>query len=198
MVEHIFGGDWTDKKLECLQAYLAEYRKIFERNERARHFRTWYVDAFAGTGSRVNKKHSPAISPLFEDVYKDKVSERYKEGSAIRALALKSPFDRYLFVEKSRTRVGELERSIRAGYPMLASRCEFDPRDANESLQHWCAHRDWRHERAVVFLDPYGMQVRWKTIEMLGATNAVDLWYLFPLGSGVLRLLRRDGEIEES
>ncbi len=41
----------------------------------------------------------------------------------------------------------------------------------------------------MVFLDPYGMQVEWSTIEALAATKAIDLWYLFPLGVGVARLL---------
>jgi hypothetical protein len=48
-----------------------------------------------------------------------------------------------------------------------------------------------------VFLDPYGMQVEWSTIEALAATKAVDLWYLFPLGVGVARLLTHSGEIDE-
>lgn len=48
-----------------------------------------------------------------------------------------------------------------------------------------------------MFLDPYGMQVEWSTIKALAATKAVDLWYLFPLGVGVARLLTHSGEIEK-
>lgn len=50
----------------------------------------------------------------------------------------------------------------------------------------------------MVFLDPYGMQVEWTTVQTLATTKAIDLWYLFPLGVGVARLLKRDGKIEES
>lgn len=50
----------------------------------------------------------------------------------------------------------------------------------------------------MVFLDPYGMQVRWKTIEALADTGAIDLWILFPLGVAVNRLIRRDGNIGDS
>jgi three-Cys-motif partner protein len=53
---------------------------------------------------------------------------------------------------------------------------------------------DWKKCRAVVFLDPYGLQVNWDTIEKLGGTEAVDLWLLFPLGQAVMRLLRKEGE----
>lgn len=50
---------------------------------------------------------------------------------------------------------------------------------------------DWRQWRAVVFLDPYGMQVDWSLIERLAETRAIDLWILFPLGQAVIRLLKR-------
>ena len=45
-----------------------------------------------------------------------------------------------------------------------------------------------------MFLDPYGMQVNWKTIKAIAKTEAIDLWYLFPLGIGVNRLLQKDIE----
>ena len=47
----------------------------------------------------------------------------------------------------------------------------------------------------MLFLDPYGMQVEWQTIEAIAKTKAIDLWLLFPLGIGVSRLLTRSGEI---
>jgi len=80
----------------------------------------------------------------------------------------------------------------------LLPRCDFRPGDANDILRAWCRERDWQKERAVVFLDPYGMQVEWATIEALAATKGIDLWYLFPLGVGVARLLTRHGDIDEA
>ena len=50
----------------------------------------------------------------------------------------------------------------------------------------------------MLFLDPYGMQVEWSTIEAIAATKAIDLWMLFPLGVGVNRLLTRSGDIPAS
>jgi three-Cys-motif partner protein len=44
----------------------------------------------------------------------------------------------------------------------------------------------------VVFIDPPGAQIRWETVEAIARTEAVDLWYLFPVGQTVNRLLRRD------
>ena len=66
--------------------------------------------------------------------------------------------------------------------------------DANTRLLSLVESTDWSKARAVVFLDPYGMQVDWKTIQQLGKTAAVDLWLLFPLGHAVMRLLRKEGE----
>ncbi len=43
MVDHSFGGPWTERKLKCLRDYLSAYRTIFTFNEKARYFRTWYV-----------------------------------------------------------------------------------------------------------------------------------------------------------
>lgn len=192
---HTFGGAWTDDKLDRLEKYLSAYRTIFERNERAQYFKTWYVDAFAGTGTR-SVQDGPAES-LFGGDYEDPESQSYRDGSAKIALRLESQFDGYLFIEKSKTRLNELRQHIEMHHRNLLNRCEFGAGDANAYLRSWVAARDWRRERAVVFLDPYGMQVEWKTIELLAETRAIDLWYLFPLGIGVARLLVRDGKIEE-
>lgn len=199
MAEHKFGGDWTDVKLAKLEKYLRAYRMIFSGNERARHFRTWYVDAFAGTGSRAMSVRRGAATRLFGgDVYNDDDTKRYRAGSARIALGLQDPFQNYLFIEKSRSRVSELKKMIEREHPGLVSRCDFRQGDANQVLKRWCQKRDWSKERAVVFLDPYGMQVDWSTVRALGATKGVDLWYLFPLGVGVARLLKRDGKLDES
>lgn len=189
MVEHSFGGRWTERKLKCLRDYLAAYRTIFTGNERARYFRTWYVDAFAGTGSRAAAADLPLL-----DIDEDAEAKEYQDGSARIALGLPSPFDCYIFVEKSRNRADELRRVIETEYKQLYDRCEIRTGDANAEIRNWCAERDWLKDRAVVFLDPYGMQVEWATVQTLAATKGVDLWYLFPI---IARLLRHDGKIDE-
>lgn len=200
MADHKFGGDWTDVKLAKLEKYLKAYRTIFSGNEKARHFKTWYVDAFAGTGSRTTADVPRNRNALLfaDDVYEDSEIKGYRDGSAKIALGLSDPFHNYLFIEKSRSRVGELKSLIEKDHPGLVSRCDLRQGDANEVLKTWCGERDWKKERAVVFLDPYGMQVSWSTIQTLGATKGIDLWYLFPLGVGVARLLKHDGKLDAS
>jgi len=198
VTEHRFGGDWTETKLACLRSYLLQYRHIFRQNERARFFKTWFVDAFAGTGSRVDTAAQNEALTLFHDVYGDLDAGNYREGSASIALSLDDPFDNYLFIEKSAARMHTLKENLSKAHPHRMTRCSFEMGDANDVIKRWSAVRNWKRERAVVFLDPYGMQVEWRTIELLGQTKAVDLWYLFPLGVGVSRLLTRHGDMEES
>lgn len=125
MIEHSFGGNWTEDKLSRLKNYLTAYRTIFTKNERAKFFTTWYVDAFAGTGSRSSADASSSYLTLLADVYEDADTNRYRDGSAKIALGLESPFDKYLFIEKSKSRFSELEKVIGADFALLANRCEF-------------------------------------------------------------------------
>lgn len=48
-----------------------------------------------------------------------------------------------------------------------------------------------------MFLDPYGMEVKWDTIVAISKTKAIDLWLLFPLGVAVNRMLTKNGKIDE-
>jgi three-Cys-motif partner protein len=82
-------------------------------------------------------------------------------------------------------------------YSLLADRITLVNEEANSYLQRLC-RESWDGKRAVVFLDPFGMQVKWTTIETLARTKAVDTWILFPLGVAVNRLLTRSGEINEA
>ena len=81
---------------------------------------------------------------------------------------------------------------MRQEFPELADRISVRVADANTFLQEWCRETDWDRNRAVVFLDPYGMQVDWSAIEAIAATGAIDFWILFPLGQAVNRLLTRN------
>lgn len=188
-----FGGDWTETKLARLKEYLTSYRNIFSANEKARYFTTWYVDAFAGTGSRVATilSHS-SIFP--DDPYASAESAAFRDGSARIALGLQKPFDQYLFIEKSKPKADELEAVVNKDFPQLMQRSKIWRGDANSVLVQWCSERNWAKDRAVVFLDPFGMQVDWKTVEVLGRTKGVDLWYLFPLA--IARMLPKNGIME--
>lgn len=185
MQGHRFGGNWTEDKLLRLRKYLSAYTTIFTSNERASYLTTIYVDAFAGTGQRAAPSPDSPTPLLF-----DNDAEELKKGSAVIALENNPPFDRFLFIERKAEFARQLD-DLRERFPERASRIEIRQGEANQRLQQWAAETDWRIHRAVVFLDPYGMEVEWSTIESLAKTKAIDLWILFPLGQAVIRLLTK-------
>jgi three-Cys-motif partner protein len=192
MAKHVFGGDWTADKLERVRKYLCAYTTIFKKNVRASYFTTSYVDAFAGTGQRVQaagRRGKPEARIFEEEDASD--AEALQKGSARIALEVEPSFDRYVFIEKRAKRVKELE-ALRREFPDKAKAIQIERADANEFLKRWCKQTDWQRHRAVGFLDPYGMQVDWTTIEAIAATKAIDLWLLFPLGVAVNRLLTKN------
>jgi three-Cys-motif partner protein len=185
---HRFGGDWTTKKLEILRSYLSAYTKVLKNQA----FKTAYIDAFAGTGYRVLRRTETEGDLFFPDLAEE-APQRLLEGSARMALQVEPRFNRYIFVEKDPDRSRQLEE-LRSDFPQLAKGILIQTGEANKVIQELC-RKDWRRHRAVLFLDPYGMQVEWATIEEVAKTGAIDLWVLFPLGIGVNRLLPRSGEI---
>jgi three-Cys-motif partner protein len=185
-----FGGDWTEKKLDCIQQYLEAYTKILKKYR----YKIAYIDAFAGTGYREiadDDTGQVAFPELTEEE-----PDSLLAGSVQRSLAVNPPFDSYIFIERSITKCTELE-SIVATYTAIADRVKVINQDANDYLSDLCRY-DWTHHRAVLFLDPFGMQVKWSTIECIAKTKAIDMWLLFPLGIGVARLLKNDGLIRET
>ena len=191
MAEQVFGGSWTEEKLTRLRKYLEAYTVIFTRNPKAKLLRRIYVDAFAGSGIRSSDVGDAELQDgrMFEE---DRDALGFMKGSARVALEIDPPFHRYLFIEKDPDFAGELGK-LRLEFPTLSDRIEIRNEDANTVLVDWTRGTSWQGQRAVVFLDPYGMQVEWKTIECIAQTRAIDLWLLFPLGQGVNRLLTRHG-----
>ena len=191
---HRFGGDWTEQKLECVSKYLHAYTTIMNKQQ----FHYAYIDAFAGTGYREMENDEDADELMFPDLVSSEVVG-FHDGSARNALEVEPPFMKYIFIEKDATRYAELEE-LRKEF-LLKDRFSEDMieclrEDANNYLKDLC-RKSWKSHRALVFLDPYGMQVDWKTIESIAQTQAIDLWILFPLGT-VNRLLKRNGEIRPS
>jgi three-Cys-motif partner protein len=192
--EHQFGGDWTTRKLEVLAGYLRSYTTALKNTP----FRKLYIDAFAGTGYRDASRgdeDDSSQNTLFPDMAEPE-PQSFLDGSARLALQTEPRFDQYIFIERSPERCVHLKR-LKSEFPALSNLVDIQQGDANAKIQQLCT-RDWRSTRAVLFLDPYGMQVEWKTIEAIAQTKAIDLWLLFPLGIGVNRLLTKSGDIPQS
>jgi three-Cys-motif partner protein len=186
-----FGGSWTAEKLERVRKYLVAYATIMNQQ----HFRFAYIDAFAGTGYNTTKVREEGTVSLFPELTAGE-SKKFIDGSARIALRVQPRFTKYIFIEKNPSRFAELNK-LKEEFPALASDIVLINADANAYLKDVCENRNWTRNRAVLFLDPFGMQVTWETMKAIAKTKAVDLWILFPLGIGVNRLLRRDAKISQ-
>jgi three-Cys-motif partner protein len=187
--KHNFGGQWTEEKLRRVKKYLVAYATIMNKQQ----FRFAFIDAFAETGYRILPDEQNGSQLAMPELLEDD-TRTFVEGSAKIALDVRPRFSNYIFIERDAKKIVELEK-LRNSYPELSKDVFIVNKDANEWLQDRCRNYTWKKDRAVLFLDPYGMQVSWSTIEAIAETKAIDLWILFPLGVAVNRLLRRDAQI---
>jgi three-Cys-motif partner protein len=173
----------TGGKLDKLEQYLKCFTQVLKNQP----FDLIYFDAFAGTPEiDIEGDQNPTL-PTLE-------ATAFLAGSSKRALKFGDKFSKYIFVDRKRSNVKELQQ-LRAEFPDIAERIEIRHSDANNELLDFC--RNWpKNRRAVVFLDPYGNQVSWQTVEAIAATQCIDLWYLFPAGLGVYRQISKAGKHE--
>jgi three-Cys-motif partner protein len=182
MSVHSFGGTWTERKLSVVRRYLEIYAQALKNQT----FQRVYIDAFAGTGDRTDKRREtlPLLDlPEFEAI---------RKGSARLALEVEPPFHRYVLIERATRRASELT-ALKSEFP--TRQIEIINDDANDAIAALCKATNWRNTRGVVFLDPYGLQVTWHTLGAIACTRALDVWVLFPSGMGLNRLLTKSGDI---
>jgi len=194
-------GPWARDKLDRLRKYLLAYTRIMARQSWAQRY--VYVDAFAGPG-RARVRASLADDPTYdifsigEELRKDEEVRQVLDGSPLVALQIEPPFTNYVFLEREPDRVEMLKRLEHEykGRRKIVIRHG----DCNHYLNDKLVNNpqiNWKKCRAVVFLDPFGMQVPWKTIARLAATRAIEVFLNFPVGMSIRRLLRRDGKFTE-
>ena len=172
-----FGGPWTEDKLDILEGYLDSYTTAL-KNQR---FELIYLDAFAGTGWIQSGNESYGI-PIM--------------GSAGRALSVTDrSFDRVVLVDQDSEKCHRL-RELRHHYPgrVIDVECE----DANALLKRRHRGTYGRTWRGVLFLDPFGVQLDWSTVEHIARLQRLDMWLLFPSSAiGRMLPLSRDPDAVE-
>jgi len=179
--DHEFGSQATELKLSVVEAYLHAFTTAL----RGKFSELWYIDAFAGTGERTERVPARRGGLLGEELPESVVRRR---GSAKIAIDVEPGFDRLIFVEK-RPRAVEALREMRDQY--VGRSIDVIEGDANDEIRKVINYTNWARIRAVMFLDPYGMSVDWKTLQTIAKTQAIDVWYLFSL-SGLYRQAARD------
>lgn len=191
-----FGGDWTENKLDTFIAYVTAYLTILNKYKSKYGWKTVYFDGFAGAGTHIIQASQE--KNLFSFDYSDEeLSETtlYK-GAVARVLELPEPFrfDRYIFVDKDKSSVESLRQLVNS-QPMLSGiAIDIELSDCNQALQRFVQSLTSR-DAALIFLDPFGMQVNWESISDLRHHQRSDIWLLIPSGVAVNRLIKRDGSL---
>jgi three-Cys-motif partner protein len=185
---HEFGGQHTELKLWVVGNYLKQFAKALKP-----YFaELWYIDAFAGTGSRT-VRHEARIGDLLDAAVPERIEQR--RGSAKIAIDVAPQFDRLVFMESKPSHCAALRE-------LAHQHRDRDIRivegDANRAIQSAIGRGNWCQTRAVMFLDPYGMDVEWATLEAIAATKAIDVWFLFSLSGLYRQATRRSGGIDAS
>lgn len=190
---HPFGGPWTEIKLAAIDAYAHFYTTALQH----KNFALWYIDAFAGTGSRHEKQ---TVGGLFDGAPID-IEEVALAGSARRALDVRPPFRHFVLIDQKEKHYRAL-CTLRDAHPDREVRVLQG--NAHDRLAELFAEppwiegaHGWRSQRALVFLDPYAMSVHWPTLELLAATERADVWYLANLKAAVQQLALAHAKLDE-
>jgi three-Cys-motif partner protein len=186
--DHEFGGKSTDLKLSLVEGYL----RAFTTALRGKFSELWYIDAFAGTGERTVRLPG-RDGDLLEPPIEERLDRR--RGSARIAVEVTPPFDRLIFMDKRPRHCAALHE-LKASHPNRS--IDIVEGDANEAIISGIESDGWKHTRAVMFLDPYGMSVEWRTLEVIRSTEAIDIWYLVSLAGLFRQAARRADALDES
>ena len=154
-------GPWAEKKYELLRSYLT----IFSTGMRKLWRHRIYLDLFTGAGRAVIEGTTRQVST-----------------SALIALELKHPFDRYVFCEQNREKLRALRARIRRAAPEADAR--FVSGDCNAQIEAVLAELPPPGERDTLtacFVDPFGLSdLKFETIRRLADYRRIDFLVLVP------------------
>ena len=177
--KNIFGGYWTEQKINIFIKYLYAYLEIMK----SRNFDLIYFDGFAGCGTIDNKGNEEGLI----------------ESVAVRVLSIDHPkrFTYYYLVEKSPAKKRELEAVIGSRFPHVLGTHVVEA-DCNAKLKGMSQFLKKNSRfRSLCFIDPFGMTVDWESIACFRDLG-IDMWLLVPTGIGVNRMLTKSGKINDA
>ncbi len=190
-----WGGKWTEEKLDAFEKYVKAYLTIMNKYRDAYGWNLLYFDGFAGSGTRSQDEEKAEVIEADELFGQQVPVEDFNvyQGAAERVVKIESSevrsFDHYYFVDKKEENCKELEDKL-AQYQTIGKK-HYLAKDANEAVKMLASTlRNYSKCKALAFLDPFGMQIDWASIESL-KNLSVDLWILVPTGVIINRLLER-------
>ena len=190
-----WGGKWTEEKLDAFEKYVRAYLTIMNKYRDAYDWKLLYFDGFAGSGTRNQEDEEQEVEIAY-DLFEEEVTIEdlnVYEGAAERVVKIEGnrmrSFDHFYFVDKNDESCKALEEKLES-YKTNGKK-HFLNKDANETVKMLASTlRNNNDCKALAFLDPFGMQIDWVSIESLKDLS-VDLWILVPTGVIINRLLER-------
>jgi three-Cys-motif partner protein len=153
-------GNWSEIKLEIIDAYAKEYSTIISAQKKIRLHHV-YIDAFAGSGEHVSKTNLKVVA-----------------GSPIKALAVSPSFKEYFFIDLDDLKIEHLRKlsGERKDVHILHGDC-------NDVLKRDVfPHVRWdQYKRGLCLLDPYGLHLDWKVIKTAGSMKSIEIFLNFPV-----------------
>lgn len=193
-----WGGLWTEEKLDTFTKYVNAYLTIMNKQRNKYGWELIYFDGFAGSGSRCEEINNPS-GLLLELFQGDRINQdelNLYQGAAERVLSIEQPgFDYNYFIDNNSESTIKLQKKL-VKFSSEKKKLIFRCSDANEQVRKLAdALKKSQKLKALVLLDPFGMQVNWDSIKAL-ANTSTDLWILIPTGVIVNRLLDRKAELK--
>lgn len=180
-----WGGSWTVKKLQTFEAYVKKYLIILNKAKIQYGFKTIYFDGFAGGLKAYSQEFQGGI--IQEDI-------KVYEGSVKRILSMQAPFhfDFYYFIEKEQVNYDKICQFKETITNIPSNSIIVRKDDCNNQLKKLAGAllKDKKY-KALIFLDPFGLQIEWSSIELLKGTGS-DIWILLPSGVAINRLIPKD------
>lgn len=187
-------GPWAREKLRYLEKYLTAYTTILNKQKFRAYF---YIDAFAGGGRAPLRsesiQHQTGSSDILPGLGLEQEQEvlEYVDGSPRVALGIQPPFTQYVFIEQSRERANALNR-LRTEFPSRKISVYQEAAEHVIENKILSSNLNWKNYRGVIFLDPFGLQVKWSLLEEIAKTGALEVFINFPVGMAIQRKLARD------
>ena len=156
-------GYWSEVKLDIVREYASTYSRILANqkfdNGQPR-FKHMYIDAFAGAGLHVSKN-----------------TDEFVLGSPINALQVDPPFTRCHFIDLDGDRVA----GLRANELVKERGAVVHEGNCNEILVD-CLLPAFTYKsfcKALLVLDPYGINLNWDVVRMAGELGTVEVFLNF-------------------
>lgn len=162
-------GPWSEVKLEIIQKYAQAYSTILSKQSSLHHI---YIDAFAGAGVHISK-----------------LTKEFISGSPLNALNVIPPFKELHLIDLDELKVESLKK-LTSSFKNVFIYNEDCNKILHERILPKITYKSFK--RALCILDPYGLTLDWKVVELAGTLGTIDIFINFPIADINRNVLRHD------